>query len=84
MRDININICYEALDPKKTDALQGFHTFTECNRTVQWKIKTILMEIIRHWNRYFDAFKQTNNKNQTNNKKTEREKLHPKCLLKIL
>ena len=42
------------------------------------------MEIIRHWNRYFDAFKQTNNKNQTNNKKTEREKLHPKCLLKIL
>ena len=47
IRDININVCYEALDPKKTDALQGFHTFTECNRTVQWKIKTILMDIIR-------------------------------------
>ena len=86
IRDININVCYEALDPEKTDALQGFHTFTECNRTVQWKIKTILMEIIRHWNRYFDAFKQTNKhtKIKQTTKKQRGKKLHPKCLPKIL
>ena len=74
IRDININVCYEALDPKKTDALQGFHTFTECNRTVQWKIKTILMEIIRHWNRYFDAFKQTNTQKSNKQQKNRERK----------